>query len=57
MSKMPTKFPAAIGKAKRKNFSPSIRKVEFLMKLEEGASMKEQSAEFKVGTTTIYGLE
>jgi hypothetical protein len=40
------------------NFSLSIEKmVEFLMKLKKGASMnfKELSAEFKVGTTTIYG--
>jgi hypothetical protein len=31
--------------------------VEFLMKSEKGTPMKEWSAEFKVGTTTVYGLE
>jgi hypothetical protein len=57
MSKRPTKFQAASGTVKRNNFSPSITKVEFLMKSEKRTSMKEPSAEFKVGTTMIYGLE
>jgi hypothetical protein len=49
MPERPIKFPAASERAKGKNFSPSIKKVESLI--------KERSAEFKVGTTTIYGLE
>jgi hypothetical protein len=41
MSNRPRKFPATIGRAKRKNFSTSIKKVEFLMKSEKGTPMKE----------------
>jgi hypothetical protein len=45
-------------KVKRKNFLASAKKkLQLLMKLEKGASLKWLSAEFGVGMSTIYGLE